>query len=65
MKIDCWPSWESRHNAKKEWHRWFALVPVRIAENDCRWLEYVQRKGRVLESIDFGWIWEYRPYNMK
>ena len=28
------------------WHRWFAWHPVRVGHKDCRWLEYVERKGR-------------------
>lgn len=27
-----------------EWHDWFAWLPVHVAQNDVRWLEWVERK---------------------
>ena len=64
MKIDCGPSWKTKFEAKKKWHVWFAWRPVRVGENDCRWLELVKRKGAFHSSIsDCWWEWEYRPYN--
>lgn len=56
MKFNC-----DKWKCKLEWHRWFAWYPVKIAENDCRWLEYVERKGSIMAGFDSGyWIWEYR-----
>lgn len=61
MKISCGPSWETKFKAKHEWHRWFAWHPVRIGDNNCRWLEFVGRKGRFWDCMGHGgWIWEYR-----
>lgn len=27
-----------------QWHPVFAWLPIRVGENDCRWLETVERK---------------------
>lgn len=61
MKFDCGLSWEDWSTRRKSWHRWFAWRPVRLASHDCRWLEYVLRKGTF--CIGYGeawWEWEYR-----
>ncbi len=42
-----------------KWHRWFAWFPVRVGENDVRWLERVERRGWMNHFI--GWRWEYLP----
>jgi hypothetical protein len=37
-----------------EWHNVFAWLPVKVADNDCRWLETVQEKvvsNLTIESI--------------
>jgi len=61
MKLNCGPSWLERHRAKKEWHRFFPLWPRRVGPGDCRWLEYIERKGRYFDNFYFdGWEWEYR-----
>lgn len=70
MKFDCGKRSRSqhvtsRHRALRLWHRWFAWYPVRIGQHDCRWLEFVQRKGTYKEYYDFDgygsfWIWEYK-----
>lgn len=57
MKFNCGPSQAERERrerqaelaerrAQRSWHRWFAWRPIRIAEGDCRWLEYVERRDR-------------------
>lgn len=56
MKFACGPSWYAKVLAKEKWHVWFAWRPVRVAEGDCRWLEYVVRKGRYGMG---GWNWDY------
>lgn len=60
MKFDCnAPS--ARHKRMSNWHRWFAWRPVQVGENDCRWLEYVERKGAYWECVGHsGWDWNYR-----
>lgn len=41
-----------------EWRRVFAWKPVRVSENQGRWLEYVERRRK---SVDGGF--EYRAIN--
>lgn len=67
MKFDCGPTSEEKDAARSEWHVWFAWFPVRVGPRDCRWLEYVSRKGTypIHEAIDYfdcdtsGWTYEY------
>lgn len=55
MKLECGLSPRTRTerraayvkaeaNRLMQWHSWFALLPVRIGDNDCRWLETVERR---------------------
>jgi hypothetical protein len=51
------------------WHKWFAWYPVTVGEFDCRWLEWVDRKGKPQYHLDsahdvvsISWEWEYKPY---
>jgi hypothetical protein len=61
VKLSCGPSEKAKREAKLEWHRWFAWRPIRVAENDCRWLEYVERKGKYFDcGLDWFWEWSYR-----
>lgn len=61
MKIDCGPTWEEKLNCLQEWHKWFAWRPVRVGSHDCRWLEYIERKGELISGWgDHFWNWEYR-----
>ena len=67
MKFDCGPTYQERITAKKEWHRWFALLPRRVGSNDCRWLEYIERKGETYMGYTPAapfpitkWCYEYR-----
>lgn len=61
MKFDCGPTpWEV-FDAKQKWHSWFAWRPARIESHDCRWLEYVERKGTWHHIyMHSWWSWEYR-----
>ena len=53
MKFECGPTREEKRAIRckadrawrHHWHRWFALMPRRVADGDCRWLEYIERKG--------------------
>lgn len=57
MKFNCGPTWEEKLNAREKWHPWFAWRPIRLGSRDCRWFEYVLRKGR----YGYGyWNWEYK-----
>lgn len=42
-------------------HRWFAWRPVKVADGDCRWLEYIERQ-RIFGWVMFGkdWYMSYR-----
>ena len=54
MKFNC----DKSDDRKTKWHLWFAWHSVKVGPNDCRWLEYVERKG--LYSMTVGWIYSYR-----
>lgn len=61
MKFDCGETWEEEKERKSQWHRWFAWKPVYIANHDCRWLEFVERKGEYCSGYDSDyWNWIYR-----
>lgn len=56
------PDWEVKKTLRMQWHRWFAWYPVRVGENECRWLEYVERRGIDYHCDETGSWWddEYR-----
>lgn len=75
MKFNCGPSFAERYQAAYErkldkrnrlqnWHSYFTWWPTRIGKGDCRWLEYIERKGTYHENHYYGsstwWTWEYR-----
>lgn len=80
MKFNCGPSPETKRRRKQEladaehkrlinWHLFFTLLPRRVGENDCRWMEQIERRGvRVLKLMPvtwgvmpyYGYRWEYR-----
>lgn len=66
MKFDCGDRGKAKIARMKEWHRWFAWRPIRLADHDCRWLEVVERKGTyhslqdVMDPFSW-WAFEYRP----
>lgn len=43
----------------EEWHPWFAWKPVRLEGRDCRWLEWVQRRGKYI-LYRHCFHWEYK-----
>lgn len=69
--------YNARHRKHQEkvhrlsnWHRFFCLLPRRMTDangyqtRECRWLEYVERKGDLVYSdytFQNWWTWEYRP----
>lgn len=63
MKFDCGETSAEWSNRRQRWHRWFAWYRVRIASHDCRWLEYVERKGTASYGGDWDWI--YRVPELK
>lgn len=57
MKLNC----RKRGKRLDIWHRWFAWTPVEVAHGDCRWLEWVERKGEHFGGMGADWWqWEYR-----
>lgn len=68
MRFDCGPTWRSQWELIKEgahprqqWRRWYAWRPVRVGENECRWLEWVERKETYETYWDeTRWESEYR-----
>lgn len=56
MKFKCGLKHDKRVAARKQWHRHFAWWPVKLAQYDCRWLEWVERRGHTYD----GWYYEYR-----
>lgn len=65
MKFNCGTSEQRRRQAARDhwctWHLWFAWYPVRVDDNDCRWLERVYRKA---DNIHGGGLFkEFTPYD--
>lgn len=72
MKFNCGPGPETRRarrelraHLKQErlsnWHSFFAILPRRVGENDCRWLERIERKGTLaFQGWALDWSWQYR-----
>lgn len=44
MKFDMGETHDERAVRLDLWHRSFAILPVRIADHDYRWLEFVWRR---------------------
>ena len=59
MKFDCGETWHEKVKRLQTPHKFFCLWPRRVAEHDCRWLEYIEREGWYY----YGWHWYYRPLN--
>lgn len=45
MKFNCGKTWKEKKADIEQWHLHFAWFPVRVGHRDCRWLEWVMRKG--------------------
>ena len=58
MKFNCGETWDEKEKRLKDWHLWFAWRPVRVGSHDCRWWEWVERKGR--HYMRACWFWDYR-----
>lgn len=37
---------------QEQWHDWYAWFPVKVADNDCRWLETVRRRRLFKRNSD-------------
>ena len=70
MKFNCGLTWAEKiainNELRQQWHKWFALIPRRVENKECRWLEYIERKGETYIGITgMGvkvrkWQYEYR-----
>lgn len=66
MRFNCGltaaEKYEAKVRKKQDWHLKFAWWPVRVGKNDCRWFEYVDRRGHLNAWWDgIYWTYEYRP----
>lgn len=63
MKFECGKRSRLRFERLTRWHRWFALHPVKLGKEDCRWLETVERRWVPYRTFfltpPYG-CWEYR-----
>jgi hypothetical protein len=57
MKLNCGVPRSVKWLLKFGWHTWYAWHPVRVGDNDCRWLENVHR--RLVSLPDYDTKWEY------
>ena len=60
MRFNCGLSKDENLDEKMKWHKWFAWYPVRVARNDCRWLETVHRKGTMFYYSQKRKYWEWQ-----
>lgn len=61
MRFDCGMTAAEHSAAKEKWHRFFAVWPRRVGPHDCRWMEWIERKGTLCYGgYDMWWRWEYR-----
>lgn len=61
MKYDCGLTPRSKRKLLSNWHKKFAWLPIQLGDNDCRWLEYIERKGMYCPNPYMSiWLWDYR-----
>lgn len=69
MKFNCGLSKEHREYLRRlkqeadfekmrQWHDVYAWWPIRVGENDCRWLETIEEKF-IGDFEDFLWSFDY------
>ena len=64
MRFNCdrWSDHlDARWAASLIWHPWFAWRPVKVGDNDCRWLERVWCKRSVEGWYGTSDSWKYKP----
>ncbi len=59
MQFDCGEDWEAKKKRLTNWHSWYALFPTRVGNHDCRWMEWIERKGKY-SNYGGDWFWEYQ-----
>lgn len=61
MKFNCGPTTEERREYLANWHPFFAVLPRRVGSHDCRWFEWIERKGSyIIGRSGVWWNWKYR-----
>jgi len=63
MKFNCGPTSFEKSQAREarlsDWHLYYCFLPKRMTNtHECRWLEWVLRKGR---RPRHHWYWDYKP----
>jgi hypothetical protein len=62
MKFNCGETRAEKRKRVGKWHLWFAWHPVCVGPHDCRWLEFVWRRGTwEVGHRDAYWLWDYKP----
>lgn len=70
MKFECGKRKRLKKAAEKQWHPYFAWHRIKLGFEDCRWMEFVERR-KVLKMGDMYFCgshvghdyveqWEYR-----
>lgn len=65
MKFNCGKKrdWLKDYDAAvdywRQWRPWFAWRPVRVGDDDCRWLETVERRANTVYTG--GLVFVYTP----
>lgn len=62
MIIKCGPTYKEKIEAQKSWHPVFALIPRRTVDNECVWLEKVNRR---ISFYCNNWTGEIIDYEYK
>jgi hypothetical protein len=70
MRLHCGRRKRCKRAAEKKWHKHFAWWPIKVAFEDCRWLETIERRKVWHESEIYfygypcgkgmQYEWEYR-----
>lgn len=61
MRWDCGEELAEKKARLEEWHRSFAWWPRKVAPHDCRWMEWVERRGTCFAAMHGPlWSFEYR-----
>lgn len=61
MRFDCGEEWEEKKSRLEQWHPFFTVLPRKVGPHDCRFLEWVERKGTYYAyPLDSFWLWKFR-----
>ena len=59
MKFDCGDGGREKWDNERLWHKKFCWWPTRLADHDCRWLEFIER----LNTDESFIVWSAYPFN--